>query len=77
MVQFAPNPDFEQASGDRLVKYGLFNIIDELAGGNILEWDRVSDLQNSTVLMKYAMMGDRSIIEKRMYEIQKSKNRNG
>jgi len=45
-----------------------------LAGGDILKWEAVTDLPNSDILLKYSMMGDKAIIEKRMNDIAKSKN---
>lgn len=73
MVEFAPNAEYEQAEDGRLQKFGLWAILDELSGGDILKWDALLLVENSTMLLKYAMMGDKSIIEYSYNELLKRK----
>ena len=51
-------------------KYGLFNIVDDLANGDPLKWDDVMRLENETTLIAMMMKADRAYIEYNMSKQQ-------
>lgn len=56
-------PEYKEANAaglDNLNKYGVINIIDSLAGGDITKWDKVSDLNLSYILLKYNLECDKA-----------------
>lgn len=66
-----------QAEDGRLKKYDIWTSIDELAGGDVLKWDSVLELNNSTLLMKYSLMADKAHIEANMRHAIDNKYKNG
>ena len=73
MVIFPKDPISQQANSEKLDQFGLFNIVDSLSGGNVLKWEEVLKLENSTVLFKMAMMAQKAQYEHRYNEIAKRK----
>jgi hypothetical protein len=60
-----------------MARFGLWTVIDNLAGGDVTRWEKVLNMQNSDLLLKYAMQGQQALIEAEMERIQKSKYKNG
>ncbi len=60
-----------------MARFWLWTIIDNLAGGDVTKWEQVLEMQNSDLLLKYAMQGQQAMIEAEMERIQKSKYKNG
>jgi hypothetical protein len=73
LVTFPFDPTAVQAEVSRFDKFKLFNVVDSLAGGDVLKWDAVLKLDNSTVLFKMTMKAEQAHFEKRYDEINKSK----
>ena len=67
---FPPNPKYQNAGGEKMEKYGLFNIVDDLANGDPLKWDDVMRLENETTLIAMMMKADRAYIEYNMSKQQ-------
>ena len=63
------------ANPDRFKQYGFFNVIDDLAGKDLLKWDAIKQTSMSEIMLKRRMNADQ-----RAYQIaiQKSiSNENG
>ena len=60
-----------------MARFGLWTVIDNMAGGDVTRWEKVLNMQNSDLLLKYAMQGQQALIEAEMERIQKSKYKNG
>jgi len=63
----------KQAKSEKLNQFGLFNVVDSLANGNVLKWEEILKLENSTVLFKMAMVAQKAQYEHRYNEIAKKK----
>lgn len=51
--------------------FGLFNVVDDLAGQDVLKWNGVLNLENGTVLLAMQMRAHRATIE---YNIRNNGN---
>lgn len=51
--------------------FGLFNVVDDLAGGDVLKWEGVLRLDNNTALVAMQMRAHRATID---YNIRKNGN---
>lgn len=49
-----------------MAKFGLLNVVDDLAKGDPLRWAAVMELENSTALVAMQMSATRAWIEYRM-----------
>lgn len=49
-------------------KFGLFNVVDDLASGDVLKWEETLRLENATVMLAMQMRAQRAWIEKNMYK---------
>ena len=47
-------------------KYGVFNILDDLSGGDVLKWDDVLNTNAQTILIKLMMNSDKRKYSKRV-----------
>ncbi len=56
--------------------FGLFNTVDSLANGDVLKWDDVLKLENSTVLFKMTMNARKAHFDNKYDEINKQKWQN-
>ena len=56
--------------------FGLFNTVDSLASGDVLKWDDVLSLENSTVLFKMTMQARTAQFDKKYDEINRKKWQN-
>ena len=76
MVSFPNDPIAQSANVARFDRFGLFNVVDSLAEGDVLKWDDVLKLENSTVMFKMTMKSEQAHFEKRYDEINKRKWQN-
>jgi hypothetical protein len=56
--------------------FGLFNTVDSLASGDVLRWDDVLKLENSTVLFKMTMNARKAQFDNKYDEINRRKWQN-
>ena len=76
LTQHGESSESFQAGGAELFnKYGVFNIIDQLAGGDVLKWDEVLKIECATVLIKLCMEADKKEFQRRLGEVLKKKQK--
>jgi len=63
----------EALANERMAKFGILNIINSLAGDNILRWSEIEKLPYMVVFTKLKMDKEKSAIQKQMMESQKRK----
>lgn len=68
-----PEPDLVHAGIDRLNELGETNLIDTLAGGDILKWEKVKQMPYHVIFDKQRKMKLESDIQKNLARIQKEK----
>lgn len=56
------------AGCEEFKRFGIANLVDRLAGGDVLRWDAIFALDNGTALLKELMLCQRAIFEKQ-YEV--------
>ena len=59
--------------GERMKKFGVYNTIDNLAGGNFLDWEKVSRMPYSEVFTKLLMEKERADLQHEMSKIKTTK----
>ena len=57
------------ANPDRFTQYGFFNVIDDLAGKDLLKWDAIKQTSMSEIMLKRRMNADQ-----RAYQISIQKS---
>jgi len=56
--------------GKRMSKYGIYNTLERLSGGNILEWDRVRKMSYDEVFVKLSMEKEKADLKREMDAIK-------
>lgn len=65
------NIKWEAVNGaERMSKYGMYNTIDNLSGGDITKWDQIKNTRYSEVFLKLMMEKDKEILSKEMEGIK-------
>lgn len=65
------NMKWEQVNGtERLQRFGIYNILDSLSGGNILKWDAIMELQYADVFTKLLMDKTQNDLQHEMQNIK-------
>ncbi|KQC33399.1 hypothetical protein AAU57_08790 [Nonlabens sp. YIK11] len=65
------NPKWEAVDGSkRMAKFGILNILDNLANGDILKWEKVKNLQFSDVFTKLLMDKTKNDIQIEMNNVK-------
>ena len=68
-----PNFKWEAVNGsERMKRFGVYNTLDSLAGGDILKWDAVLDLEYADVFTKLYMEKTKADIESEMNQLKTS-----
>jgi len=70
-----PKPELLEAGINELQVFGYLNVVDSLAGGDILKWKEISTLPYKEVYTKLLKEKVTNTIQERLLEIQKRKNR--
>lgn len=65
------NVKWEAVNGsERMQKYGMYNTLDNLSGGDITKWEQIKNLRYSEVFLKLMMDKDKEILSKEMEAIK-------
>lgn len=56
-------------------KYGVSNTIDSLAGGDILKWEAVCQLEYELVFQKLRMNADQELFKRKLRTVIENKNK--
>ena len=59
----------KKAGIDRFQKYGVFNLIDALAGGNVLKWEAIMELPYVDVYKKLLLFKDEAGFQKDYHQV--------
>lgn len=70
-----PDPDMIAAGIEDLNEAGVYNIIDALTGGDVLNWDKIKNKPYHEIWLKQRMMKLRQDIKKKYDEIQDEKRK--
>ena len=70
-----PDPKLMMAGIDRMNVFGITNIVDSLAGGDILKWEQIKELPYHMVFDKQYKTAIENDIQKRLVEINKVKSK--
>jgi hypothetical protein len=54
-------------------KYGVFNLLEELSGGDVTKFDTVLSMDCATLLIKLKLNQDKSEYEKRLHAYRSKK----
>ncbi|KIO50955.1 hypothetical protein [Flavobacterium hibernum] len=57
----------------RMGKFGVLNVLDSLANGNLLQWEAIEKLPYMTVFTKLRMDNEKNKIQSEIAELQKNK----
>lgn len=68
-----PTSEQRRAGIERFNKYGMFNIVDALAKGDVLKWEQVLELDYNTVYLKLLKEKDESIFQEAYTKIMQPK----
>ena len=68
-----PTGEQRRAGIERFNKYGMFNIVDALAKGDVLKWEQVLELDYNTVYLKLLKEKDESIFQEAYTKIMQTK----
>lgn len=55
---------------ERLAKYGYYNTLDDLSGGDITKWEEIRQLPYNEVFLKLLLNKDKAQLEREMSEIK-------
>lgn len=70
-----PNIKWETVNGsERMAKFGIFNTLDNLAGGDILKYDKIMDITYADVFTKLLMDKTRNDLNIEMSKIKTKEN---
>lgn len=65
------NVKWEAVNGsERMQKYGMYNTLDTLSGGDITKWEQIKNLRYSEVFLKLMMDKDKEILSQEMEAIK-------
>lgn len=65
------NVKWEAVNGPaRMQKYGMYNTLDNLSGGDITKWEQIKNLRYSEVFLKLMMDKDKETLSKEMEAIK-------
>lgn len=72
-----PDADWELAGGsEKMGRFGILNILDSLAGGDITKWETIENLPYMTVFSKLRMNKTMTQIQRAIASIQKQRQQN-
>lgn len=74
-INFPTYQDAELAGLANFSEFGIFNVIDHLAGGDVTKWQAVIDLTLGFCLLKYSKCAAEAWNEKKMNDYNRSKNK--
>ena len=70
------NNEQELAGVKVFEQFGVFNIVDALAQGDVLRWDAVLQIECATVLIKMKLDQERNKFEQRLQKVYDNKRKN-
>lgn len=73
-LAYTPTTDEERAGIDRFNKFGYLTAIDSLAGGDVLKWPEIRNIEYETAFTKLMIDKERSDFDKALFKIQSSKH---
>lgn len=73
-LAYTPTTDEERAGIDRFNKFGYLTAIDSLAGGNVLKWAEIRNIEYETAFTKLMIDKEKSEFDKALFKIQSSKH---
>lgn len=56
-------------------QFGVFNVVDALAKGDVLKWDEVLQIECATVLIKMKLDQERNKFEQRLQKVYDNKRK--
>lgn len=70
-IKSPPDPVAEEAKVERLHSFGILNLVDSLAAGNVLNWEKIMNLPFIVVMTKALLNREQAMFEKRYWKIKK------
>ena len=64
------DPDAELAGANRFDKFGIFNLVDNLAGGDVSKYEQVLKYKAEQVQLNIMISCEKQAMERRLFEIK-------
>ena len=69
-VVFPEDADGKKAGVEKLNRFGLMLVVDNLASGDLLKYNTVLDLDNNMVLMKMQLESEKAMYQDRLRKVK-------
>lgn len=74
-LELKPTAEQSKAGIKQLDKYGMMNLIDSLAGGDILKYEAVLMMEYTVAFTKLRMNKDSELFRRRYADVMKNENK--
>ena len=73
-LSYNPSADEERAGIDRFNKFGYLTAIDSLAGGDVLKWPEIRNMEYEAAFSKLMLDKERSDFDRELFRVQSRKH---